>query len=138
MIITVLLIIACSVLGKSIGRLKNVNWGDVASIIWGSIKSFGIKAGRTACTPLLYFYYVMSDENTSAGDKALIYGAILYIITPFDLLPRKVLGLLGILDDAAVIAFVYKKINDKITPEIEAEVSATLDMWFGGSAPAIN
>jgi len=35
MIITILLIIACAVLGKSIGKLKEVNWGEVASIIWG-------------------------------------------------------------------------------------------------------
>lgn len=136
MIITILLIIACAVLGKSIGKLKEVNWGEVASIIWGYIKSFGLKAGRSACTPLLYFYYVMSDEGTSFTDKAIIYGAILYIISPFDLLPRRIIGLLGILDDAVVTAFVLKKIKDKITPEIEASVSATLDEWFGTYSPS--
>jgi len=135
MIITILLIIACAALGKSIGKLKDVNWSEVASKIWDYIKSFGLKAGRAACTPLLYFYYVMSDEDTSFADKALIYGAILYIISPFDLLPRRILGLLGILDDAAVLAYVYKKISAKITPEMESLVNTTLDDWFGTTAP---
>ena len=78
----------------------------------------------------------MADENTTAADKALVYGAILYIISPFDLLPRRVLSILGVLDDAAVAALVIKKIQNKITPEIEAAVEATLDEWFG-AAPAI-
>jgi len=137
MIITILLIIACAALGKSIGKLKDVNWGEVTSKIWVYIKSFGLKAGRSACTPLLYFYYVMSGEDTSFTDKAIIYGAILYIVSPFDLLPRRIIGLLGILDDAAVTSFVLKKIKDKITPEIEASVNATLDEWFGTYSPAI-
>lgn len=135
-----LLILAYSFLGKPVGKLvgkvKNVNWGELASDAWNAIRAFGLKAGRVTCTPLLYFYYVMADWETTIGDKALIYGAILYIVSPFDILPRKILGLLGVVDDAAVTAFVYKKISDKITPEIEASVKATLNEWFGGTAPA--
>ena len=136
MLITIfLLIVAYSILGKPIGKLvekiKDVNWKDLTDSAWTSIKTFGLKAGRTTCKPLLTFYYVMSCDDTSIADKALVYGAILYIISPFDLLPRKILGVLGILDDAAVIAFVYKKIQDKITPEIEDSVNTILDEWFG-------
>jgi len=136
-----LLILAYSILGKPVGklikRLKEADWKSVASTSWKLIRSFGSRAGRAACRPLLYFYYVMSDENTSVTDKALIYGAILYIASPFDLLPRKVLGMFGILDDAAVLAFVYKKINSKVTPEMEASVNATLNGWFGNSLATI-
>jgi len=135
-----LLILVCTIKGKPVGKLmdkvKDVNWSEITSSAWNGIRSFGRKAGRATCTPLLYFYYVMSAGDTTLSDKALIYGAILYIITPFDLLPRKVLGLLGVLDDAAVIAFVYKRISGRITPEIEAAVKATLDEWFGAT-PAI-
>lgn len=135
-----LLILAYSYIGKPVGKLvgkvKNVNWGEIASNAWNTIRAFGLKTGRVTCTPLLYFYYVMADGKTTVGDKALIYGAILYIVSPFDILPRKILGLLGVVDDVAVTAFVYKKISDKITPEIEASVKATLNEWFGGAAPA--
>ena len=37
---------------------------------------------------------------------------------------------LGLVDEAAAILFVIKKIHDKITPEIEAKADATLDGWL--------
>lgn len=142
MLITIfLLILGYSVLGKPVGKLvdkvKNVDWDDLSAKAWSSVKSFGLKAGRTACKPLLYFYYVMKDEGTSVADKALVYGALLYIVIPCDLLPRRVLGMLGMLDDAAVTAFVLKKIKDKITPEIEMLANTTLDEWFGAEGVTI-
>lgn len=38
---------------------------------------------------------------------------------------------MGILDDGVAMLFVYKKIKDKITPEINAKVEETLYEWFG-------
>lgn len=141
MLITIfLLILIYSLQGKPIDKLlnkvKDANWNELATKAWTTIRSFGLKAGRVACKPLLYFYYVLKDERTTLSDKALIYGAILYIASPFDLLPRRVLGLLGILDDAAVTAFVLKKIRRNITPEIESKVMATIEEWFGTGATA--
>lgn len=141
MLLTIaLLILVYSILGKPIGKLvekiKDVNWKDLADSAWTAIRNFGLKAGRTTCKPLLTCYYVMANENTTTADKALVYGAILYIVSPFDLIPRRVLSVLGVLDDAAVAALVIKKIQNKITPGIEAAVESTLDEWFG-PAPAI-
>lgn len=141
MLLTIaLLILVYSLTGKSIdnlvSRIKNVNWREKADSVWTAIRNFGLKAGRTTYKPLLTFYYVMSCDDTSIADKALVYGVILYIISPFDLIPRRALILLGVLDDAAVAALVIKKIQDKITPEIEVAVEATLDEWFG-AAPAM-
>jgi uncharacterized membrane protein YkvA (DUF1232 family) len=50
---------------------------------------------------------------------------------PIDLIPRRVYRLLGVLDDGAAVLFVYKKIKDKITPEIMMKVEDTLNDWFG-------
>ena len=38
---------------------------------------------------------------------------------------------LGILDEGVAIAFVYKKVKDKITPEINLKVDETIEDWFG-------
>ncbi|MDY2879037.1 MAG: hypothetical protein SOT55_07005 [Candidatus Cryptobacteroides sp.] len=46
-------------------------------------------------------------------------------------MPRKVLGLLGILDDAGVVAWLYSKVGSKITPDIELKADMKLDEWFG-------
>ena len=139
MIITLcILLLAYHLIGKPVGRLldrlRNVNWKTQFALLWDKLKTYALKAGRVATKPILTFYYVMQDSETTTLDKALIYGAIAYIVIPADLLPRKVLGLLGILDDAAVIAYVYKKISNKITAEITNKVEDTLDSWFGAEA----
>ena len=143
MIITLcILLLAYHLIGKPVGRLlerlRNVDWKTQFSQLWDKLKTYALKAGRVATKPILTFYYVMQDSETTTLDKALIYGAIAYIVIPADLLPRKVLGLLGILDDAAVIAYVYKKISNKITAEITNKVEDTLDSWFGAEAVILN
>ena len=136
MIITLcILVLVYLIKGKPIDgllqQLKDVDWKSKFIEIWDKLKTYALKAGRVATKPILTFYYVMQDSETTTLDKALIYGAIAYIVIQADLLPRKVLGLLGILDDAAVIAYVYKKISNKITAEITNKVEDTLDSWFG-------
>ena len=143
MIITLcILLLAYHLIGKPVGRLldrlRNVDWKTQFSQLWDKLKTYALQAGRVATKPILTFYYVMQDSETTTLDKALIYGAIAYIVIPADLLPRKVLGLLGILDDAAVIAYVYKKISNKITAEITNLVENTLDHWFGAEVIAVD
>ena len=48
-----------------------------------------------------------------------------------DLIPRAVYKFLGVLDDGVAILYVYKKIKNKITPEIKTKVEETLNDWFG-------
>ena len=139
MIITIcILVLVYLIKGKPIDgllqQLKDVDWKTQFSQLWDKLKTYALKAGRVATKPILTFYHVMRDSETTTLEKALIYGAIAYIVIPADLLPRKVLGFLGILDDAAVIAYVYKKISNKITAEITNKVEDTLDQWFGAEA----
>lgn len=39
--------------------------------------------------------------------------------------------LLGVLDEGAAVAYVYKKVKDNITPEIHRKVEDVLTEWFG-------
>lgn len=48
-----------------------------------------------------------------------------------DLIPIVIYKFWGILDDGVAMLFVYKKIKDKITLEINAKVEDTLNEWFG-------
>ena len=112
-------------------KLKDVDWHDKINSLIDKLRPWALKAGRVAAKPLLQFYYVMADEKTSTLDKALIYAAIIYTISPADLLPRSVYSFLGILDDGVAMVYVYKKIKDKITPEIEIQVQEKLNEWFG-------
>lgn len=95
------------------------------------LRPWALKAGRVATRPLLQFYYVMDDENTSTLDRVLIYAVIIYTILPIDFLPRAIYKFLGILDDGVAMLYVYKKIKTKITPKINAKVDDTLNECFG-------
>lgn len=136
MFITIsLLILAYLIMGKDIKplleRVKNIDWRGKINALMDKLRPWALKAGRVATRPLLQFYYVMDDENTSTLDRVLIYAAIIYTIIPMDFLPRSIYKFLGILDDGVAMLFVYKKIKDKITPKINAKVEDTLNEWFG-------
>ena len=136
MLITIsLLILAYLIMGKDISglleKVKNVNWRGKINALMYKLRPWALKAGRAATRPLLQFYYVMDDDNTSTLDCVLIYAAIIYTILPMDLIPSVIYKFLGIMDDGVAMLFVYKKIKDKITPEINAKVEDTLNEWFG-------
>ena len=132
---TCILILVSMIMGKDISGLldgvKNIDWRSKINTLMDKLRPWALKAGRITTRPLLQFYYVMDDDNTSTLDRVLIYGAIVYTILPMDLLPRAIHKLLGVLDDGMAILYVYKKIKEKITPEINAKVESTLDEWFG-------
>ena len=136
MLITIsLLILAYMIMGKDIKplleRVKNIDWRGKINALMDKLRPWALKAGRVATRPLLQFYYVMDDENTSTLDRVLIYAAIIYTILPMDFLPRVIYKFIGVLDDGVAMLYVYKKIKDKITPEINAKVEDTLNEWFG-------
>ena len=136
MLITIsLLILAYLIMGKDIKplleRVKNIDWRGKINALMDKLRPWALKAGRVATRPLLQFYYVMDDDNTSTLDRVLIYAAIIYTILPMDFLPRIIYKFIGVLDDGVAMLYVYKKIKDKITPEINSKVEDTLNEWFG-------
>lgn len=130
-----LLILVYMIMGKDIKplleRVKNIDWRGKINALLDKLRPWALKAGRMATRPLLQFYYVMADEQTSTLDRVLIYAAIVYTVLPIDLIPSVVYKFLGILDDGVAMLYVYKKIKDKISPEINAKVEDTLNDWFG-------
>ena len=134
-ITTCILILAYMVMGKDVKplleRVKNIDWRGKINALMDKLRPWAFKAGRVATRPLLQFYYVMDDDDTSTLDRVLIYAAIIYTILPMDFIPSVIYKFLGIIDDGVAMLFVYKKIKDKITPEINAKVEDTLNEWFG-------
>ncbi len=135
LITTCVLILAYLIMGKDIKplleRVKNIDWRGKINALMDKLRPWAVKAGRAATRPLLQFYYVMDDENTSTLDRVLIYAAIIYTISPVSLLPSAVYRFLGVLDEGAALLYVYNKVKDKITPEINVKVEDTLNAWFG-------
>lgn len=128
-------ILAYLIMGKDIKSLleeaKSIDWRQKTSSLIDSIRPYALKAGRVVARPLLQFYYVLEDDKTSTLDRALIYAAIIYTISPVSILPSAIYKLIGVLDEGAAVMYVYKKVKDKITPAINAKVDHTLNDWFG-------
>ncbi len=51
-------------------------------------------------------------KDIPKGSLVLIIGGLLYLVNPIDLIPDFLIG--GFLDDAAVLAYVFKKIGDEL------------------------
>lgn len=112
-------------------KVRNIDLGEKIKDLKERMHPWAVKVGRAAARPLLQFYYVMDDEQTSTLDKVLIYAAIIYTIVPVDFIPKAVYKVLGVLDDGVAVFYVYKKIKARITPDVEAKVEETLNEWFG-------
>lgn len=132
--LTLILIFAYVVAGKDpkelIDKLKNVNLREKYADLSQRIKVYAKKAGRVAAKPLLIFYYVLKDESLTSKDKMIIYGCILYVISPVSIIPQHVFRLLGVMDEATAILVVIRRVRDRVTPEIIQKAEATLAEWF--------
>jgi uncharacterized membrane protein YkvA (DUF1232 family) len=130
-----LLILASLMLGRPVGRLAEkldgTDWKGLARTAWDKIVLYSKKGGRTAVRPMLLLYYVMTEGDLSNTEKALVYAGIIYMAVPCDLLPRAVLNWVGLLDDVAVAAWIFNRIDGGITPAVERKAEETLDKWFG-------
>ena len=65
---------------------------------------------------LLTAYYCAFDRNTPTHVRVALIGALIYFISPFDLIPD-MLPIVGLTDDAVVVAGAIKLVWDQIKPE---------------------
>lgn len=101
-----------------------------------SVKSFTEKIGRIAKragSKLVYasllLYYTLESKNISTKEKAVIIGALGYLISPLDLVPDAI-PLAGLGDDLAVLMYVLQRVWSGIDDEIKGKARAKLVQWF--------
>ena len=99
-------------------------------MLWEKIKDNAKRLGRFTTRQALLMYYVMKSDETPTSAKAIVYGALAYLILPVNLISSKRHPILGWADEIAVIAIAYRKIKQHITPAMEQQAEVTLDKWF--------
>lgn len=114
-----------------IEKIKNLDLPDVLRDLFGRIAVVAKQLGRVVTGQLLNLYYVLKEGELSSSEKAWIYAALVYVLVPGDLIPRRLFYILGITDDALALGYVIAKVKDKITPQIEQKVAIQLDKLFG-------
>lgn len=65
---------------------------------------------------LLTAHYCAFDRNTPVYVKGVLVGAIVYFVVPDRFIPKYV-SLIGLADDAAVLAAAFKAVSTHIKPE---------------------
>ena len=99
-------------------------------LLWKKIKYNAKRLGRFTTKQVLLMYYVLKGDSTPTSAKVIIYGSLAYLILPVNLISVKRHRILGLADEAAAIAIVYKKVKQYVTPEMDQQAEATLDRWF--------
>ena len=87
------------------------------------------RAGAKLVYAALILYYTLQSDKISAANKAMIIGALGYMISPLDVVPDAI-PIAGLTDDLAVLLFVLKKVWTDIDPEIQENVRQRLSKWF--------
>ena len=87
------------------------------------------RAGSKLVYAALILYYTLQSDKVSKSDKAIIIGALGYMISPLDVIPDAI-PIAGLTDDLAVLLYVLKKVWTGIDPEIIARAKEKLSKWF--------
>ncbi|WP_347491403.1 DUF1232 domain-containing protein [Desulfoscipio sp. XC116] len=58
------------------------------------------------------------DKDVLVTDKAKLVGAIVYFISPLDLIPEGIVGPAGYVDDIALTAYVLNSVINNTNPEV--------------------
>ena len=87
------------------------------------------RAGSKLVYAALILYYTLQSDKVSKADKAIIIGALGYMISPLDVIPDAI-PIAGLTDDLAVLLYVLKKVWTGIDPEIIEKSRERLSKWF--------
>ena len=87
------------------------------------------RAGAKLVYAALILYYTLQSDHVSKTDKAIIIGALGYMISPLDVIPDAI-PIAGLTDDLAVLLYVLKKVWTDIDPAIVEQAKSKLSKWF--------
>ena len=93
------------------------------------ISSIAKRAGSKLVYAALILYYTLQSDKISAANKAMIIGALGYMISPLDVIPDAI-PIAGLTDDLAVLLFVLKKVWTDVDPDIQQKAKERLSKWF--------
>ena len=87
------------------------------------------RAGAKLVYSALVLFYMLQSKNVTVKEKAIIIGALGYMISPLDVIPDAI-PIAGLTDDLAVLLYVLKKVWTGIDPEIVEQAKKRLSKWF--------
>lgn len=77
----------------------------------------------------LILYYTLQSDKVSVKDKAIIIGALGYLISPLDVIPDAI-PIAGLGDDLAVLIYVLNKVWGDVSEDVKEKAKSKLSKWF--------
>ena len=87
------------------------------------------RAGAKLVYVALVLYYTLESDKVSVKDKAVIIGALGYLISPLDLIPDA-FPIAGLTDDLTVLLYVVKKVWGDVSDDVKDKAKSKLSQWF--------
>ena len=83
------------------------------------------RAGVKLVYAALILYYILESDKISMKDKAIIIGALGYLISPLDIVPDAI-PIAGLGDDLTVLIFVLHKVWNEVSEEVKLKTNSKL------------
>ena len=87
------------------------------------------RAGAKLVYAALILYYTLKSDKVSIKDKAIILGALGYLISPLDVVPDAI-PIAGLSDDLAVLIYVLHKVWGEVSEDVKQKAKDKLYTWF--------
>ena len=93
------------------------------------IQRIAKRAGAKLVYIALILYYLMQSDKVSLKDKAIIIGALGYLISPIDVVPDAI-RIAGLADDLAVLLYALGKVWSQVDDNLKDKAKEKLSKWF--------
>ena len=87
------------------------------------------RAGAKMVYAALILYYTLESDKVALKDKAIIVGALGYLISPLDVIPDAI-PIAGLSDDLAVLIYVLHKVWGDVSDDVKQKAYDKLSKWF--------
>ncbi len=117
-------------------RHENSGWGSgqresaVHAGFWSRALRFLRFAGKQLIHKALLLHYAAQNPRTPKWAKTAIYGALVYLLSPLDLIPD-LLPAVGYTDDLWVLAAAVATVTLYINDDVQEQAARRLQAWFG-------
>jgi uncharacterized membrane protein YkvA (DUF1232 family) len=97
---------------------------------WDKLKKHAVDAGKKVVYTALLGYYAVQSPYVPLKAKVTIYGALGYLILPFDLVPD-VVPVLGYGDDLTALLYAIGTVAAYINQDVRDKAINKMEEWFG-------
>ena len=87
------------------------------------------RAGSKLVYVALVLFYTLQSKEVSLKDKAIIVGALGYLISPLDVIPDAI-PIVGLSEDLSVLMYVINKIWADVPDDVKTKARTKLSEWF--------